>query len=296
MTEENNPIISHTELVEILQLLLCHALHNDLRSLSSKITSTFPEMLTAETSTPYRQLTVFSSFFTKFLRVGPLPDICHYKFLNTLHNGVIGMVKQNSQVFHPMPISDLIKLVSGIRCLLGRAVIMEEKFVVKDIETFISKYLPTLPVTPENIKAWESLGEVLQFNVKQTNNPKMKIISTVNDRSVKYLKEKLTNLSQERARSTSEIEASFLSLWRSIEDKLIIFMQKIKLCLEQNIFEILIEHKNVKLKLLSRGLSRGSSEEELIAFIDHLMNVFIESQFWTSDLIRKHLLLAGYNK
>ena len=290
MTELDSPILCHHELSEVLQLLLCHGLHNNLHSLTLKIASTFPDMMNSGTSSSYRQLTIFSGFFSKFLSVGPLPYICQFKFLNTLHNGVTGMVRQNSQVFHPMPISDLVKLVAGIRCLLCKAIIMEEKFAVKDVEDFILKYFPTLPVSRENMQAWLSLAEILQFDVKQQNNPTMKIINTINDRSARHLNEKLLCLSRERARSTAEIQASFLGIWKSIEEKLITCMGKIAMCLNRNILEILTQHDNFKLKLVTRGLSPTPSEDELISLVDHLQNVFIESQFWTSDLIRKHLI------
>ena len=165
-----SPLISHSELMEILEVIFCHGLQNNLASLTSKIADTYPQILTGSASSPYRQLTVFSGFFSKFLRVGPLPYIRNYKFLNTLHNGIIGMVRNNSQVFHPMPNSDIIKLVSGVRLMLGRALLLEEKFVVKDIETFIVKYLPVLPVTAESFKSWRSLGEILKFDVNQLND------------------------------------------------------------------------------------------------------------------------------
>ena len=124
----------------------------------------------------------------------------------------------------------------------------------------------------------------------------MKIINTINDPSARHLKEKLLCLSRERARSTSEIQASFLHIWKSIEDKLRACMGKIAFCLNRNVLEILTQHHNFKLKLLAQGLSATPSEDELVSFVDHLQNVFIESQFWTSDLIRKPLIDAGAAK
>lgn len=295
-TDTDNPIISESELAEILQLVLCHALHNNLQSLTDKINSNFPELLTAETSSPpYTQMTIFSCFLDKMCGLGPLPYICHYKFLHTLHSGVTGLVQHNRQIFHPMPITDLIKLISGLRCLLGKALLLQDKFVVPDIEAFIVQSFPTLPVTDENIRAWEDLGEVLQFEVKQERrdqNPTLKIISAINDIPARHLKRKLINLSMERARSTSDIESSFLQFWENIEGKFFVFKEKIDSCLKNNLLQSLTEHQNVKLRRLTRGLSRNPTEEELSAFVDHLQNVFIESRFWTSDLVQK--TLTGY--
>ena len=290
----SSPLISRSQLAEVLELLLCHALHNNLPDLTSKLTDTFPEILNNSASSPYRQLVIFSAFFSKFRRVGPLPYVCKLKFLNTLHDGVTGMFRHNSEALKPMPINDVIKLVSGLRLMLGKALLLEESIVPKDIETFIKKYFPVLPVTADSVQAWQSLGEILHFDVKQSNNPDMKTISAVNNSSVNFLNKRLHNLQQERLRSRADIESSFLTLWRGgIEDKMISFMEKTELFLNKSTLENLTENDNVKLKLLISGLPRRPSEKDLIALVDHLQNVFIESQFWASDIVQS--ALAGQN-
>ena len=290
--DSDNPILSQSELVEILQVVLCHALHNNLQTLTAKLNSKFPELLTAESSSPYTQMSIFSCFLQTLCRLGPLPYITHYKFLHTLDSGITGLVKHNSHIFRPMSTTELIKLISGVRCLLGKALLMQEKFVVLDSEVFIAKSFPTLPVTAENSRAWEDLGEVLQFDVKElqrVNNPTLKIISTVNEISARHLNSKLVNLSKERARSTSDIESSFLKFWKNFEGKFFAFKEIIEFTLEKNLLKTITEHQNVKLQRLTRGLSTNPNEEELSAFVDHLENVFIESRFWTSDLVQKTL-------
>ena len=295
LSDNDNPIISERELVEILRVVQCHALHNDQHALTEKINSNFSGVLTAETSSAYTQMTIFSCYLDKLCRLGPLPYISHYKFLYTLHLGITGLVRHNSQMFQEMPTIDLIKLISGVRCLLGKALLMEEKFVVLDIESFIVQCFPTLPVTDNNIKAWKDLGEVLQFDVKhqrRLQNPTLKIVSAVNEISAEHLKRKLINLSQERARSKSDIESSFMKIWTNIEGKFFFFKEQVESSLKDNLLQTLTEHQNVKLQRLTRGLSKNPSEDELSALVDHLQNVFIESQFWTSDLVQKKL--AGY--
>ena len=292
LSEDDNPIISQSELTAILQVVLCHALHNNLHDLTAKIDSNFPELLTAESSSPYTQMSIFSCYLEKMCRLGPLPYISHHKFLYTLDSGITGMVRHNSQLFQSMSITDLIKLISGVRCLLGKALLLQERLVVLDIESFIAKAFPTLPLTDENIRAWEDLGEVLQFDVnqqQQVNNPTLKIISAVNAISSQHLKCKLVNLSKERARSTSDIESSFLTFWKNIEGKFLVFKKIIVFNCKKNLLKSLTEHQNVKLQRLTRGLSGNPDEEELSDFVDHLQNVFIESQFWTSDLVQKTL-------
>lgn len=291
-----DPIISESELVEILDLIQCHALHNSLQSLTEKINSNFPWLVTAPvSSSPYRQMTILSCFLDKLCRLGPLPYISHYKFLHTLHIGITGVIQHNRQIFHPMPISDMIKLISGVRCLLGKALLQQDKIAVKAIETFIEKSFPTLPVTDSNIRAWEDLAQILQFEVKQQRRGQsqtMEIISAINKIAAGHLYRKLINVSKERARSTSDIESSFLEFWKNIEGKFFVFREKVDSCLKNNLLQSLTEHQNVKLRRLTRGLSRNPSEEELSAFVDHLQNVFTESRFWTSNLVQK--TLAGY--
>ena len=51
-----------------------------------------------------------------------------------------GMFRNNIEALHPMPINDVIKLISGLRLMLGKALLLEESIVPKDIEIFIKKY------------------------------------------------------------------------------------------------------------------------------------------------------------
>ena len=74
---------------------------------------------------------------------------------------------------------------------------------------------------------------------------------------------------------------------------MITFMEKTELFLNKSTLENLTENDNVKLKLLISELPRRPSEKDLLGLVDHLQNVFIESQFWASDIVQS--ALAGQN-
>ena len=274
--------ISHRDFKQIINIFLANAFLKNQSKLISKISSCVPNYLEIF-SVPHRQTLIFLSFYRKWREIGPLPDLRHYKFLLTLHDGVLGILKSHREIVHHMPRPDLIKLVTGLRTLLGKAVMLEEKFVIKDVETFIMKYLPVLPVTGHNRAYWLSLMEPLDIDLD--NKEGMEMVSGVNTITTNHLNHGLLNLAKERDRNAADLDASFLSIFDTIEPKLSAFIKLLEDLIPQSYPPNMTVDLNPQTKAVLELINLKAEEEDLIKSFETIMNFNTESSFWTSDLI-----------
>lgn len=278
--------ISSEDFNQIINILLANAFLKNQSKLISKISSCNPNYLEIF-SASHRQTLVFLSFYRKWRETGPLPDLRHYKFLLTLHDGVLGILKTNREILDKMARPDVIKLVTGLRTLLGKAVMLEEKFVIKDIETFIMKYFPVLPITGQNRMYWLTLTEVLDIDLE--NNEELKMISKVNTITTNHLNHGLLNLAKERERNVADLDASFLSIFNTIDPKLSTFIKLVEDLIPKNYPLNMISHLNPETKAVLQKINMNAEEERLIEELDSMVNFSTESSFWKSDLIYQRL-------
>jgi len=274
--------ISHRDFKQIINIFLANAFLKNQSKLISKISSCVPNYLEIF-SVPHRQTLIFLSFYRKWREIGPLPDLRHYKFLLTLHDGVLGILKSHREIVKQMPRPDLIKLVTGLRTLLGKAVMLEEKFVIKDVETFIMKYLPVLPVTGHNRAYWLSLMEPLDIDLG--NKEGVEMVSGVNTITTNHLNRGLLNLAKERDRNAADLDASFLSIFDTIEPKLSAFIKLLEDLITQSYPPNMTVDLNPQTKAVLELINLKAEEEDLIKSFETIMNFNTESSFWTSDLI-----------
>lgn len=278
--------ISSEDFNQIINILLANAFLKNQSKLILKISSCNPNYLEIF-SASHRQTLVFLSFYRKWRETGPLPDLRHYKFLLTLHDGVLGILKTNPEILDKMARPDVIKLVTGLRTLLGKAVMLEEKFVIKDIETFIMKYFPVLPITGQNRMYWLTLTEVLDIDLE--NNEELKMISKVNTITTNHLNHGLLNLAKERERNVADLDASFLSIFNTIDPKLSSFIKLVEDLIPKNYPLNMISHLNPETKAVLQKINMNAEEERLIEELDSMVNFSTESSFWKSDLIYQRL-------
>lgn len=278
--------ISSEDFNQIINILLANAFLKNQSKLISKISSCNPNYLEIF-SASHRQTLVFLSFYRKWRETGPLPDLRHYKFLLTLHDGVLGILKTNREILDKMARPDVIKLVTGLRTLLGKAVMLEEKFVIKDVETFIIKYFPVLPITGQNRMYWLTLTEVLDIDLE--NNEELKMISKVNTITTNHLNHGLLNLAKERERNVADLDASFLSIFNTIDPKLSSFIKLVEDLIPKNYPLNMISHLNPETKAVLQKINMNAEEEKLIEELESLVNFSTESFFWTSNLIYQRL-------
>jgi len=281
MNVQEDPVLSADELNEIADLLLCHGLQNNLAVLSSKIMEQCPELVT-NYSSPTRQLVILLAFCSKLQQKGPLPEIRDHAFLHTLHNGLVGLLKVDHRLVELMTRLDLYKLVAGLRCLLAVAVIRHKKFTPKDIEITIASYFPILPVRPSNCKYWENWGNILQIDVEVISD-ELKAINSVNKKNVNHLTSKLDNLPVERAKVSHD--ESIMTIWNVVAPKFDAFVTHLRSLTPGFCLEKIASHSDPKIKMLSPRINPNDSEEELTEFFDILCDIYLESQFWTSELV-----------
>lgn len=281
-------LITKEDFHEIVNYLLCHAFLRNYTDLISEISKFDPKSVEKDNfQAPFKKILIFISFYKKWRDTGPLPEIKYYRFLLTLHEEICGLLKSQRQLLQRMPIHDLIKLVTGIRCLLGKSILIDEKFVPLDVETFIKKYCPTLPITSENSNAWNSLLDVL--NLCQADKKELKVINNMNTISSKHLRDRLLNLAEERKRKTADIDASFLAILSSIDSKLSVFMENVENLIPDDFFTSMVQNSSPVVKLITEKVSSNCDEQILLLHFNEIKNLYVESQFWSSDLIQNKL-------
>lgn len=217
-----------------------------------------------------------------------MPGIRQYRFLLTLHEAIMGLLAARPRLLDKMTKSDMIKMIMGIRCLLGKSILLEEKFVVKDIETFISKYYPLLPVTTNNKAVWANLTQVLGINL-DTDKQELKVISDFNKLSIDHLSKRIDNLPRERGKSQSEIDSAFLAILESIDSKLSAFVNHVEKEIPDDFLETVIENPSPHVQKFQKNISTNFEEFQLLQLFDEMKNMDTESKFWSSDLIQQKI-------
>ena len=280
-------LLSCEDFHQILNLLLCHAFLRNHQQLISTISSYAPNFKDLMT-TPHKPVLIFLSFYKKWRETGPLPGIRQYRFLLTLHEAIMGLLAARPRLLDKMTKSDMIKMIMGIRCLLGKSILLEEKFVVKDIETFISKYYPLLPVTTNNKAVWTNLTQVLGINL-DTDKQELKVISDFNKLSIDHLSKRIDNLPRERGKSQSEIDSAFLAILESIDSKLSAFVNHVEKEIPDDFLETVIENPSPHVQKFQKNISTNFEEFQLLQLFDEMKNMDTESKFWSSDLIQQKI-------
>ena len=280
-------LLSCEDFHQILNLLLCHAFLRNHQQLISTISSYAPNFKDLMT-TPHKPVLIFLSFYKKWRETGPLPGIRQYRFLLTLHEAIMGLLAARPRLLDKMTKSDMIKMIMGIRCLLGKSILLEEKFVVKDIETFISKYYPLLPVTTNNKAVWANLTQVLGINL-DTDKQELKVISDFNKLSIDHLSKRIDNLPRERGKSQSEIDSAFLAILESIDSKLSAFVDHVEKEIPDDFLETVIENPSPHVQKFQKNISTNFEEFQLLQLFDEMKNMDTESKFWSSDLIQQKI-------
>lgn len=284
--EALDPLLSSDEFDEIVEILFCHGLHKDLPNLLSTIIERIPDF-DERFSSPHRQMLVLVAYCQDFQKNGPLPDIRHTMFLSTLHDSMVGLLKSQHKLVDMIGSLNTYKLVGGLRCLLARSILMNPKFSVTDIERTISSYFPTLPVKPSNYKHWESWAEILKIDLEDKSEV-LKEANRVNGMSAKHLRDKLDNLPVERKKPDQD--ESIINVWKTISLKFDEFVRHLMSLLPENFLSKIGVNPHPKIKMLSSRIDPLASEAEVMAFLDNLCDIYIESKFWTSDFVQEIII------
>jgi len=277
-----DPLLSSDEFDEIVEILFCHGLHKDLPNLLRNIYERYPDY-DERFSSPHRQMLLLVAYCQDFQKNGPLPSIRHTMFLSTLHDSMVGLLKSERKLVDLAGSLNTYKLVGGLRCLLARSILMNPKFTVTDIERTISSYFPTLPVKPSNYKHWESWAEILKIDLEEESKV-LKEVNRVNRMSAKHLRDKLDNLPVERKKPDQD--ESIINVWKTISLKFDEFVRHLLSLLPENFLSKIAGHPHPKIQLLSSRLDPLAGEAEVMAFLEYLCDIHVESEFWTSHFVQ----------
>jgi len=284
-SEDLDPVLSQSEFNEIVELLFCHGLHKNFHNLLLKIVEKFPD-LEQTFSSPHRQTLLLLAYCHKFQLSSPLPDIRDHRFLWTLHEGLVGALKTDTAWVDTMGKLDVYKLVGGLRCLLTRAILLQPKFIPKDIESTIGSYFPTLPIKPSNSKAWQNWADILKLSLEDRSEA-LTEVNTLNKKTVGHMTAKLDNLAVERKKTSQD--DSFITVWKSVTPKFDDFVRLLRIQLPEQFLDKIASHSHPKIKMLSTRIQPSSSEDEVIQFFYYLCDIHTESQFWTSNFVMEKL-------
>eukprot|EP00091_Calanus_sinicus_P005546 TRINITY_DN1598_c0_g1_i4.p1 TRINITY_DN1598_c0_g1~~TRINITY_DN1598_c0_g1_i4.p1 ORF type:complete len:292 (-),score=71.45 TRINITY_DN1598_c0_g1_i4:15-890(-) len=283
-SEALDPLLSSDEFDEIIEILFCHGLHKHLPNLLGKIIERFPDF-DERFCSPHRQMLLLVAYCQDFQKNGPLPSIRHTMFLSTLHDSIVGLLKSEHKLVDLAGSLNTYKLVGGLRCLLARSILMNPKFSVTDIERTISSYFPTLPVKPSNYKHWASWAEILKIDLEEKSEV-LTNASKVNGMSAKHLRDKLDNLPVERKKPDSDQDKSIIHVWKTVSLRFDDFVRHLMSLLPENFLSKIVENPHPKIKMLSSRLDPMAVESEVIAFLDYLCDIYVESEFWTSGFVQ----------
>jgi len=272
--EHLDPIINNDEFNELIELLYCHGLYKEQPNLLYRISEKCPEF--PQATSPHRQLVTLLAYCKKFQKDGPLPALRDTLFIHTLHDGVVGILKTEQKLVEMLTRDITYKLVLGIKSLLTRSILISPKFLVKDVQRTITSYFPVLPVRPSNSQFWENWAQILNIDLEEDSDL-LSLVSSTNAKSEKHFRDKLDNLPVERRKTCHD--ESIMIIWNSIAPKFDDFVRLLTSLLPKNFLEEIVHSSHPKLRMLAQRVGPDSCEEEVIGFLDHLCDIYVESEF-----------------
>jgi len=305
----DDPIVTELEHQELLALLLAHALALPSPLLLEALHRCSPSGTPPWSLLPplIRHPLLLISYTSQVTGSGrPLPDILSYKFLHTLHEAVLGFLRNHPVTVEKIHREDLIKLVAAIRSIVLKAVFLEKKFTAKDFEILLTTYMPQLPVNAKNKVHWEDWLSSLHLPPlpKEGEEAHPNLVTALNTihHSAKrvsfYFRAQLKLLAKERQSHLERPEAHtdwVLSIWHTVSPKLS-HLSKVAAFLVPPTHPgpKLRSHPSPKARLLGQKLGKGPEGEEvgeegLLEFLDYLADLRVKNAFWDSQFVKNHL-------
>ena len=144
----------------------------------------------------------------------PLPDILNHSFLYTLHDGLKSFLVSHPVAIEKMPREDLVKMMAGLRTLILKAALLSSQFTSRDVQSLMTAFLPTLPITPLNTAQWldwtnplhislnlekqQFIGNLVEIQTPEQHQAILSNISRNNEAMKKYFTAQLKMLAKHR--------------------------------------------------------------------------------------------------
>ena len=149
-----------------------------------------------------------------------------------------------------MPREDIVKMLAGLRTLILKAALLSPKFTSRDVQSLMTAFLPTLPITPVNTDQWldwtnalhikldlekqNFTGNLVEVQIPDQHQPILSSIARNNEAMKKYFTAQLKMLAKNRADAGINDKNTdwVMSMWRTIEPRLKSLMRVVVFLLE----------------------------------------------------------------
>ena len=143
-----------------------------------------------------------------------LPDILNHSFLYTLHDGLKAFLISHPVAIEKMPREDIVKMMAGLRTLILKAVLLSPQFTSRDVQSLMTSFLPTLPITKSNTAQWldwtntlhirldldkqQFVGNLVEIQIPDEHQPIIWSVARNNEAMKKYFTAQLKMLAKHR--------------------------------------------------------------------------------------------------
>lgn len=309
---DDDPDLSEKELKEIGLLLLRHAMANSQKSLAAAILSRFPDILSSDSTQFPNKDSLILLFYTGMVlspQGRPLPDILNHSFLYTLHGAIKSFLISHPVAIEEMPREDIVKMLAGLRTLILKAALLSPKFTSRDVQSLMTAFLPTLPITPVNTDQWldwtntlhikldlekqKFKGNLVEVHISDQHQTILSSIARNNEAMKKYFTAQLKMLAKHRldCQINDKNTDWVMSMWGTIEPRVKALMRVVALLINPtNPYLIMTANKTKKAQVLaSRIKGRGEGEEILTDFWDYTCDLTVKTAFWKSNVVQQLL-------
>jgi len=310
---DDDPDLSEKEQEEIGLLLMRHAMANSQQSLAAAILSRFPDILNSGDASQFPNkdslILLFYAGMVLSPQGRPLPDILNHSFLYTLHDGLKSFLVSHPVAIEKMAREDIVKMMAGLRTLILKAALLSPQFTSRDVQSLMTAFLPTLPITPLNTAQWldwtnplhiglnlekqRFIGNLVVIETPDQHQPILSSISRNNEAMKKYFTAQLKMLAKHRLDCEVNDKNTdwVMSMWGTIEPRLKALMRVVAFLLKPtHPYPIMAANKSKKAQVLaSRIRGKGEGEEVLTDFWDYTCDLTVKTAFWKNSIVQQLL-------
>jgi len=271
MNEIYKPILSQEDFNVVSGWLLENALKHKQKKVLSRIATRFPKLIRTGTY-PAKHLSLARSFLEDLFKNGPLPEITNPLFCKTLLEVVGGIIATQDKLYEKLERTKVALMISGLRILLVFALLHSDKYDISDVRSCLNLYFPEDLYAAHGVH-WQELKELLKIQDEDESLRKMVSLSCKSARNCVFEKLKISRLKGDGSSS--------LKIWDSIRPCLGVLLNYLDSTLQgQSSTLERLEHGQGALENYVLAGTGDRGEEDILAFIDDLVNLRTESEFW----------------
>jgi hypothetical protein len=146
-SQDNTPLISKDLYERIMSRIFSYGLCMNYDLLVHTVVELYPRI-----KDKAEDFSMLACVIGNLLTKGPLPNITNYKYIHTLHDGVLTYLKKNPMPRDKLTPSSILKMEAGLRFLLVRSLLYSRgMFRNKDIESAVILWFTDNPEQIQNI-------------------------------------------------------------------------------------------------------------------------------------------------